>query len=31
MSVAISGIGGTTHLLTEMFKQKAGIDLLNVP
>ena len=31
MSAAISGIGGTTHLLTEMFKQKAGIDLLNVP
>jgi tripartite-type tricarboxylate transporter receptor subunit TctC len=31
MSAAISGIGGTTHLLTELFKQRAGIELLNVP
>ena len=31
MTVAISGIGGTTHLLTEIFKQQAKIDLLNVP
>ena len=31
LSVAISGIGGTTHLLTEIFKQQAKIELLNVP
>ena len=31
MSAAISGIGGTTHLLTELFKQQTGIELLNVP
>ena len=31
MSAAISGIGGTTHFLTELFKQRTGIELLNVP
>ena len=31
MSAAISGVGGTTHLLTELFKQRTGIELLNVP
>ena len=31
MSAAISGIGGTTHLLTEVFKQQAGVEFLNVP
>ncbi len=31
LSAAISGIGGTTHLLTELFKQRTDIELLNVP
>ena len=31
MTAAISGIGGTTHLLTELFKQKTGLEFLNVP
>jgi len=31
LSMAISGIGGTTHLLTELFKQRTKVDFLNVP
>ena len=29
--MAISSLGGTPHLLTKMFEQKAGIDFLSVP
>lgn len=30
-TIAISGIGGTPHLLAEVFKNKAGIDMTNIP
>ena len=31
MSIANGGIGGSHHLSAELFKQTAGIDLINVP
>jgi tripartite-type tricarboxylate transporter receptor subunit TctC len=31
LNMAIASIGGTPHLLTEMFKAKAGIDFVSVP
>jgi tripartite-type tricarboxylate transporter receptor subunit TctC len=31
LPMAISSLGGTPHLLTKMFEQKAGIDFLSVP
>jgi tripartite-type tricarboxylate transporter receptor subunit TctC len=31
LSYASSGVGGSPHLAAEMFKQKAGVDMLHVP